>query len=273
MPQLEILSRPPAGPAKPVPLLFVHGAFCGAWIWDEHFLPWFAERGWEAHAVSLRGHGASQGRERLHGFGIADYVEDVLAAADACSAPPVLIGHSMGGMVVQRALIRRRLPGAVLMASAPPHGLLESTIRLAWSDPYVFQQMGMLMAFGSRSIDPEAVRRAMFSDRVPLEEAKRFEPMMQEESQRVALEIGGWIPFPPLPERGVPVAVLGAEEDLLVPPDQVRATARAFRTEPVFFPAMGHSMMLEPGWESVTRHIADWVETAVLKRDQRAAAD
>ncbi|NUB09765.1 alpha/beta hydrolase [Azospirillum sp. Vi22] len=264
MPQLEILSHRPVGPAKPVPLLFVHGAFCGGWIWDEHFLPWFAERGWEAHAVSLRGHGASEGRERLNSFGIVDYIEDVLAAADACSAPPVLIGHSMGGMVVQRTLIRRRFPGAVLMASAPPHGLLESTMRLAWSDPYVFQQMGMLMTF-SNGIEPEAVRRAMFSDRVPLELAKRYEPLMQEESQRVLLDIGGWIPFPLLPARGVPVAVLGAEEDRLIPKDQVEATARAFRTEPVFYPAMGHCMMLEPGWESVAHDIVDWVETAVLK--------
>lgn len=278
MPQLEILSRRPAGAAKPVPLLFVHGAFCGAWIWDEHFLLWFAARGWEAHAVSLRGHGGSEGRERLHGFGIADYVEDVLAAADACSSPPVLIGHSMGGMVVQRTLIRRRFPGGVLMASAPPHGLLESTMRLAWSDPYVFQQMGMLMAFGAGAIDPEAVRRAMFSDRMPLEEAKRYEPLMQEESQRVALDIGGWIPFPLLPDRRTPVAVLGAEADRLFPAEQVRATARAFRTEPAFFPDMGHCMMLEAGWEAVAGHIADWVEARVLETggvesDVRAAAD
>lgn len=265
MPKLEILSRRPAGPVKPVPLLFVHGAFCAGWIWDEHFLPWFAEQGWEAHAVSLRGHGASEGRERLNSFGIADYVDDVLSAVEACSAPPVLIGHSMGGMVVQRALIRRRFPGAVLMASAPPHGLLESSLRLAWSDPYVFQQMGMLMTF-SNGIEAEAVRRAMFSDRVPLELAKRYEPLMQEESQRVLLDIGGWIPFPLLPARGVRVAVLGAEEDRLIPRDQVEATARAFRTEPVFFPEMGHSMMLEPGWESVARHVADWVETTVLEK-------
>ncbi|TWA82658.1 alpha-beta hydrolase superfamily lysophospholipase [Azospirillum brasilense] len=263
MPKLEILSRRPAGPAKPVPLLFVHGAFCAGWIWDEHFLPWFAEQGWEAHAVSLRGHGASAGRERLNSFGIADYVDDVLSAVESCSTPPVLIGHSMGGMVVQRALARRRFPGAVLMASAPPHGLLESSLRLAWSDPYVFQQMGRLMTFAN-GIEAEAVRRAMFSDRVPLELAKRYEPLMQEESQRVLLDIGGWIPFPLLPARGARVAVLGAEEDRLIPKDQVEATARAFRTEPVFFPEMGHSMMLEPGWEAVARHVAGWVETTVL---------
>ncbi len=277
MPALEILSRTPSGPVKPVPLLFVHGAFCGAWIWEAHFLPWFAGRGWEAHAVSLRGHGGSEGRDRLHGFGIADYVEDVLAAAERCSAPPLLVGHSMGGMVVQRALVRRAFPGAVLMASAPPHGLLESTVGLAWRAPSVFQQMSMLVAFGTGAVDPEAVRRAMFSDAMPLEEARLYEPLLQEESRRVLLDIGGWIPFPPLPDRRIPVAVLGAERDLLFPPDQVRATARAFRTEPVFFPGMGHAMMLEPGWEAVAGHIEGWVEgwaeAAADAPERSAAAD
>ena len=54
MPDLEIFSHSPAKPTKPVPLLFVHGAFCGAWIWAEKFLPWFAARGYEAHAISLQ---------------------------------------------------------------------------------------------------------------------------------------------------------------------------------------------------------------------------
>nr|WP_209873570.1 alpha/beta fold hydrolase [Azospirillum soli] len=273
MPKLEILSRKPSGPAKPVPLLFVHGAFCGAWIWDAKFLPWFAAQGWEVHAVSLRGHGRSEGQDRLHDFGIADYVDDVLAAVERCSAPPMLIGHSMGGMVVQRTLIRRKLPGAVLMASAPPHGLWESTMGLAWRAPYVFQQMGMLMTFGANCIDPEAVRRAMFSDNMPADEARKYEPYLQEESRRVMLDIGGWIPFPPMPDPSIPVAVLGAEKDLLFPADQIRATARAFRTQPVFFPGMGHTMMLEPGWESVARHIEGWVEATVAGAEQSQAAD
>ena len=56
---LEILSRLPKERTTHAPLLFVHGAYTGAWCWDEYFLPYFAERGFEAHAVSLRGHGAS----------------------------------------------------------------------------------------------------------------------------------------------------------------------------------------------------------------------
>jgi pimeloyl-ACP methyl ester carboxylesterase len=261
MHNLEIISHPPAGPAKPTPLLFVHGAFCGAWIWAEKFLPWFAAHGYEAHAVSLRGHGRSGGRRSLHNFGIDDYVDDVFKAAERCSSPPVLVGHSMGGMVVQRALVNgHHLPGGVLMASAPPHGLMASTMGLAWRDPYVFQQMSKMMMFGTQAMGFEALYRAMFSDSMPRDEAARFEDRVQEESRRVLMDIGGWIPFPPLPKRNLPVLVLGAEKDLLFPPDQVHATAWAFRTDATFFPDMGHSMMLQPGWEAVARHIGGWVD-------------
>ena len=74
---LEVLCRMPAGEARPTPLLFVHGAYTAAWCWDENFLPWFAEQGYAAYAVSLSGHGASRGRPYLDSFSIADYVADV----------------------------------------------------------------------------------------------------------------------------------------------------------------------------------------------------
>ncbi len=263
MSNLEIISRRPAGTPKAPPLLFVHGAFSGAWIWDAKFLPWFAERGWEAHAVSLRGHGGSEGRDRLHGFGIADYVEDVLEAADRLSAPPLLIGHSMGGIVVQRALAKRGFPGGVLMASTPPHGLWSSTMGLAWRSPYVFQQMAMLTSFGEKAIDPAAIRRAMFSDAMPAAEAAQYESYLQEESRRVLMDIGGWIPFPVLPPRETPVLVMGAAEDMLFPHAEVVATAMALGTQPVFMPGMGHAMMLERDWQTVAERIESWIVATI----------
>ncbi len=264
MPQLEIITRRPAGTARPVPLLFVHGAFSGAWIWDAHFLPWFAAQGWEAHAVSLRGHGGSEGREQLHGFGLSDYIDDVLAAAaERCAVPPVLIGHSMGGIVVQRALARRRFPAAVLMASTPPHGLWSSTLGLAWRAPDVLGQMATLMTFGTAAVDPRAVRRAMFSDSTPAEEAARYEPFLQEESRRILAEIGGWIPFPVLPPRDVPLMVLGADQDLLFPRTEVLATARALGVQPQFLPGLGHAMMLERDWQRAAERVGAWLATAL----------
>ena len=260
MPRLELLTRRPAGRARATPLLFVHGAYCAAWIWEAKMLGWFAEHGWAAHAVSLRGHGGSAGRDRIRWHTLGDYVDDVVETFDGFDTPPVLIGHSMGGMVVQRALRRRRAPAAVLMASAPPHGLWETSVGLAFRDPYVFQQMALLTTLGERHVDPEGIRRAMFSDRMPAAEARRYEPYLQEESQAVVLEMHGWNPFPPLPPRDIPMLVLGAGKDLLVPPDQVHATARMLRTDAVIVPEMGHTMMLEPGWDGVAGRIAAWLE-------------
>ena len=63
--KLEVITREPETDARPTPVLFVHGMFHGAWCWEEHFLPYFAQRGYAAHALSLRGHVGSEGRERL----------------------------------------------------------------------------------------------------------------------------------------------------------------------------------------------------------------
>lgn len=264
--QLEILHHPPAAAAvagRP-PLLFLHGAFCGAWIWAEHFMPWFAARGWDCWAPSFRGHGASPLTGSIHACGTEDYVADALAALDQLPAPPVVVGHSMGGMAAQRCLSRRALPGGVLMASAPPHGLLQSTMGLAWRDPFVFRQMSVLTTLGRDHVDPEGVRRAMFSSRVSLEELARWEPLLGDESRRVLLEMSLWNPFPPRPQGKPAILVLGGGKDVLFPPDQVRATARFYGVEAEFFADMGHTMMLEPDWELAAARIERWLATAAV---------
>ena len=66
--KLEVISRQPDYPNAAPPLLFIHGANSGAWVWEQHFLGDMAERGFEAHALSLRGHGESDGRVYLPDF-------------------------------------------------------------------------------------------------------------------------------------------------------------------------------------------------------------
>ncbi|MBI5715520.1 MAG: alpha/beta hydrolase, partial [Chloroflexi bacterium] len=44
--QLELITRQPASNPRPTPLLFVHGAWHGAWCWAEYFLPYFAQHGY-----------------------------------------------------------------------------------------------------------------------------------------------------------------------------------------------------------------------------------
>jgi pimeloyl-ACP methyl ester carboxylesterase len=70
--KLEVISRYPAESGHPTPLLFILGMLHGAWCWDAHFLDYFARQGYAAHAVNLRGHGNSEGRENLRWTRIAE---------------------------------------------------------------------------------------------------------------------------------------------------------------------------------------------------------
>ena len=139
--KLEVLARKPVDRPHPTPLLFVHGSFSSAWVWDRHFLPFFAEKGYDAYTLSLRGHGASDGRENLPFFRLSDYVDDLKQVVRSLPRPPVLIGHSMGGMVVQKFLHQQNFPGSVLMAPVPPHGLLGSVLGIAVTNPVFYHEM------------------------------------------------------------------------------------------------------------------------------------
>jgi pimeloyl-ACP methyl ester carboxylesterase len=117
---LELVDRGSCSDAHPTPLLFVHGACHGAWCWDEHFLDFFADNGYQVIALNLRGHGGSPVLKPLNKCTIADYVDDVRSVAATVPTTPVLIGHSMGGFIVQKCLETGKAPAAVLMSSAPP---------------------------------------------------------------------------------------------------------------------------------------------------------
>jgi alpha-beta hydrolase superfamily lysophospholipase len=65
--KLETLVRLPREPRPDrARVLLVHGICVGAWVWEQHVMPYLADAGFEVHALSLRGHGASEGRERLN---------------------------------------------------------------------------------------------------------------------------------------------------------------------------------------------------------------
>jgi non-heme chloroperoxidase len=261
--QLEIIEASPPGAAAGRPLLFVHGAFAGAWCWSEHFLPYFAQQGFRACAVSLSGHGASPGRERLDSLSIADYVRDLEQAVSIVGGDPVLIGHSMGGFVVQKYLERAAAPGVVLMASVPPQGLLSASMTLAFSNPGLFADVNSMMHRGRASL--ESLQHALFGSPVAADKLQAYYRLMQPESQRAMWDMT-FFNLPQLRrERCPPMLVLGAERDILVPPSEVEQAARAYGAQAEIFLDMGHVMMLEADWQKVADRIIDW--TRALRLD------
>jgi pimeloyl-ACP methyl ester carboxylesterase len=264
--ELEIIEAKPRksrkGGARPV--LFVHGAFAGAWCWAEHFLPYFAKQGFRACALSLSGHGGSPGRERLDWLSIGDYVNDLTQAVSAIGGDPVLVGHSMGGFVVQKYLERESAPGAVLLASVPPQGLLSSSLALAFSNPRLFSDVNSMMHHGR--VPLEALQRVLFAHPVEVEKLRACYRRMQPESQRAMWDMT-FFNLPHLRRgRCPPMLVLAAESDILVPASQAKLVASYYGTEAEVFPDMGHLMMLEAGWQQVADRIIAWMRAGQLDR-------
>ena len=257
MPQLETIDKGRCTPRHPAPLLFVHGGCHAAWCWDEGFLDFFADNGFRAVAVSLRHHGNSSSDRPLHRCSIADYVDDVSAAADGLDTPPVVVGHSMGGFIVQRYLESHRAPAAVLMASLPPSGVRGATSRFVRKHPLV----ALRSNFSGRPqliFQQPLTREALFSPGTP-------QPVVDDCAGRVEAESMRALWFDvlfrlPKPERvSTPMLVLGGVADGSVTTEEVHATARAYGSTGELFPDMGHNMMLEPGWPAVAQRIDEWL--------------
>jgi pimeloyl-ACP methyl ester carboxylesterase len=239
------------------PLLFVHGAFHAAWCWDEHFLDYFADLGYRVLALDLRGHGSSPAGKPLQQCGIADYVADLRSVAADLPTGPVLIGHSMGGFIVQKYLEDGDAPACVLLASAPPRGLGLAALRGLRRHPLVTLRAAITrdplhQISGARS------REALFSSDTPDHLVASYAARVQQESQK-ALASDMIMGDLPRPDRvDAPMLVLAGEFDGTITAKESEATATAYRTTAEFFP-MGHNMMLEPGWRSVAERIEGWL--------------
>lgn len=256
--KLEIISKHPPASAHTTPLLFVHGAWHGAWCWDEHFLDYFAQHGFAAHALSLRGHGTSEGRNRLRWTRLAEYVADVTQVAEQLPHPPVVIGHSMGGAVVQKYLETHSAPAGVLLASVPPAGALATTLRLARRHPVQFAKVNLTFSLFPLVSTPQLAREAFFAASLSDDQVLSYAQRLQDESylgflDMLALNL-------PRPKRvKAPMLVLGAAQDTIFHPGEVDATAHAYHTQAVIFPDMAHDMMLDAGWQGVAERILSWL--------------
>jgi pimeloyl-ACP methyl ester carboxylesterase len=262
--QLEVIERKADVKSFPLPVLFVHGAWHGAWCWEENFMDYFAERGFDCYAVSMRGHGSSPCEGFFHLSGVDDYVEDLEAAVGLLGREPVLIGHSMGGLVVQRFLETHRAPAAVLLASVPPRGVLRFVLRVARRHPGAFIKYLLTQNPRAAVETPELVCDLFFSPDIAPDRLDAYFSRIGTESQRAALEMMA-LRFPKAGRvRGTPVLVLGASEDRVFSPGEIGATARAYGVEAEIFSNMGHDMMLEPGWEAVADRVIDWLREQEL---------
>ncbi len=260
---LEVIDKGPYPESGKPPLLFIHGAWHGAWCWDEHFLDFFADKGYRSVAVSLRGHGQSPAPNPMQFCTMADLVDDVASVVEGLPERPVVIGHSMGGFVTQKYLESHDAPAAVLLASVPPSGISGFLLR-RFKMHFWLTARNLAMTKSLRSIGAThaLAREAFFSKSTPEADVVRYVPQLDEEYLGKHVLDMLWFNRPRPDLVSAPVLVLGAEHDGCFTEQEVHATAAAYHTEAEIFPKMGHDMMLEPGWADVATRIQAWLESS-----------
>ncbi len=188
----------------PTPIVMVHGAFCAGWVFEAFRAP-FERAGHEVFAPDLPGHGTGA----VTGLSMGDYAR---AVADLCqrqASPPVLIGHSLGGLVAQMAATRTPVRALILLAPSAPWGVPGATMEEALSAVSLFA-LGPFWAMPVAP-DPGLAKRYLF-DRLERTARRAAFARMTSESGRALWETLNWWLDPMattlVRERGVAAPVL-----------------------------------------------------------------
>jgi pimeloyl-ACP methyl ester carboxylesterase len=248
----------------PAPAIMVHGAFCGGWVFDRFKAP-FERAGHQCLTPDLPGHGPGEGATVVCGQSMAHYASAIVDLIDACDEPPILVGHSLGGLVAQIAATRRRVKSLILLAPSAPWGVPGASMEEAAA---VIGLMS-LGAYWTQAVAPDAALAKSYSlDRLSPAERDAASARMVHESGRALWETFHWWMDPFMttnvsPGRiKAPVLAVAGSADCIHSPAAVRQTAARLGASFRAYDGMSHWLIGEPGYERVADDCLAWLDQA-----------
>lgn len=253
---LTVLAQLPSARSR-APILFIHGYLAAAWVF-EPFLHYFAERGHACYAVNLRGRNGSRPGTNVGAVSVREFADDARFIAEELGSP-IVVGHSMGGLVAQLLAAEGRSRGTILLAPAPPRGIPVVSMRAL---PRELRYMPAIMR--SRLVVARwSDFRPLVLNGVPLEAQRAMFERLVPDSGRAARDM--LLGAVAVDERQVrsPMLVVGGSEDRFIPLRAIRRVAEKYGARLVVAPERGHMLPVEPGWEKLAADIGAWIDANV----------
>ena len=253
---IYVETHQPERRSRKPPLLLVHGALGGSWMWSS-FAAYFAERGWEAHAMNFRGHYTSDVAE-LDRVSMRDYADDIGVAVRHLGRPPVLIGWGIGALAAMLYAERSRSLGLILLAPSPPAAALPRR-------PSELELKAVPGVYDARWwgwIQPMDRLREMLPD-MHVDELSKMQEMLdgarESGSARRERMLGVSVDTSRI---GVPCLVIGAGLDDVIHPAEARRTADLLGATYDYFPSASHFglIMGSETWPQVAQSVLGWLE-------------
>jgi pimeloyl-ACP methyl ester carboxylesterase len=263
---IHVETHQPERRSRKPPLLLIHGALTGSWLWTD-FAAFLAERGWEAHAMNLRGHFTSDVAE-LGETTMRDYADDVGVAMRHLGRPAVLIGWGIGALAALMHAERSPVLGLVLLAPSPPADALprrpeEHELRAvpAVYDAAWWGWTGSIEQLHERMPDMDEHDLAKMTEL--MDGARESGRARRERMQGVAIDASGL--------QDTPSLVIGAGLDDVIHPSEARRTADLLGAGYEYFASASHFglVMGEHTWPEVAQSVLGWLEE---RRHAMAAA-
>jgi pimeloyl-ACP methyl ester carboxylesterase len=212
-----------------------------------------SDRGWRGVAVARRGR-CGVGPERAEGLRIADYVEDTLRVIEALGELPVLVAHSLGGLVAQKVAEAGKCRGLVLLAPSPAAMLTAQPVALPAYLPMMPKiLMGAPILPACSACERIALNCVPEAERAAIHDGFHFESGLAYREM-----IFGAVKVDPKRVQ-VPTLVLAGKEDRIVAEGLSRFTAERYGGTLKVYEGHAHWLLGEPGWERIAADAAAWL--------------
>jgi non-heme chloroperoxidase len=248
--------------AAKAPVVMIHGAFAGPWVWDG-FAKKFRAAGYAVHAPCLRHHGTPS--DELGQTSLNDYAHDLDSFIETLEAEPILVGHAMGGLLAQKLAARRGIRALILLAPSAPWGVPPSSLFEIASAQAMLLNVGF---WNSSMAAEDHILSRHGLDRLALAERDKVLARLGPESGRAIFEVMHWgldmsrAGEVDAAKIACPLLLATGSEDRIHPPGTVERIAALYGGRAVFekIPGMSHWLPGEPGWEKVADRALSWLE-------------
>lgn len=265
---------------KKTPILFIHGSYHSSWCFQENWMPYFASKGYDAFALSLRGTSRSPATSStpiLIDQHINDLIDTLKKISAIRSLKPVIVGHSFGGIVIMKLLekptARDLVSGVALFSSVPPSGNGQMTAR--YIRRRFIDSLKIVWGFVFKGVNTNAqLCRELFFDETLSEQVllKYMDNFIADSQVTTDLnDLLGKLPSKHVDSNGKAAwladrapalaparLVVGSRKDFIVDIEGVEETARYLDTAPVILEDVPHDLMLGSRWQTGATILEDW---------------
>lgn len=224
-------------------LLFVHGMLSNADVWNP-IINYFNKRDFLCKAINLK---EGLNLKKVH---FQDYVDKVKTIA---TKQDIVIGHSMGGLIVQKVAEEAEIKAGVAICSAAPKGVKYRNDIVLSSALYA-PQVIMGMPFKQ---DYRYIRKYNLNG-IEEEKARNIYKKLEKQSAIVTYELG--LNRIAVNEKKVkcPLFFIGTRQDRISPPELIKRLADKYHAECKLYDGC-HHFFCNDNWQEITEGIYNFI--------------